>query len=60
MKLMTNKLAKRFAEVGWQTSVLDPIVIAKFFYPAGSGKFYAIEYYPKANAVFRLYVYLWG
>ncbi len=59
MKLMTKKLEKRFAEVGWQLNVLDPIVIAKFFYPAGSGTWYVTEYHPKCKLFFG-YVSIFG
>ena len=37
MKLMTKTLEKRFAQVGSQENVKDPLVIAKFFNPAGEG-----------------------
>jgi len=36
MKLLTKALEKRFAEVGSQEEVKDPIIIAKFFDPTGS------------------------
>ena len=59
MKLMTKALEKRFAQVGCQESVKDPIVIAKFFYPAGSATWYATEYDPKSRVFFG-YVSLFG
>ena len=37
MKLLTRELEKRFAQIGSQENVEDPIVIAKFFDPTGSG-----------------------
>ena len=59
MKLMTKALEKRFAQVGRQGAVKDPIVIAKFFYPAGSGTWYATEYNPKSRLFFG-YVSIFG
>lgn len=44
MKLLTQALIKRFATVGRQEDVKDPIVIAKFFNPSGSATWYATEY----------------
>ena len=58
MKLLTKALEKRFAEVGKQ-DLKDPIVIAKFFYPAGAGTWYAVEYYPKERLFFG-YVSIFG
>jgi hypothetical protein len=52
MKLMTKALEKRFAEVGCQENVKDPIVIAHFFNPAGAGDWYATEYHPKDRVFF--------
>jgi hypothetical protein len=59
MKLMTKALQKRFAQVGRQESVKDPIVVAKFFYPAGSGTWYATEYDPESRLFFG-YVSIFG
>ena len=59
MKLMTKALEKRFAQVGCQESVKDPIVIAKFFYPMGSATWYATEYDPKSRVFFG-YVSIFG
>jgi hypothetical protein len=59
MKLMTKALQERFAQVGCQESVKDPIVIAKFFYPAGAGTWYATEYNPKSRLFFG-YVSIFG
>jgi len=59
MKLMTRQLEKRFAEVGRQEDVEDPIVIAKFFNPNGAGTWYATEYDPKQRIFFG-YVSIFG
>ena len=37
MELMTAELEKRFAEVGCQEEVKDPVIVAKFFNSAGAG-----------------------
>lgn len=44
MKLLTKELLKRFEQVGNQENAADPIVIAKFFNPAGAGTWYATEF----------------
>ena len=44
MKLITKELEKRFAEIGDQSQVSDPIIGAKFFNPCGSATWYATEY----------------
>lgn len=59
MKLMTKELEKRFAEVGRQEDVEDPIVVAKFFNPTGAGTWYATEYDPKQKLFFG-YVSIFG
>jgi hypothetical protein len=59
MKLMTKELEKRFAQVGSQENVKDPLVIAKFFNPNGAGTWYATEYNPK-DRIFFGYVSLFG
>lgn len=59
MKLMTKKLEKRFAEVGRQEDVEDPIVVAKFFNPTGAGTWFATEYDPKQKLFFG-YVSIFG
>jgi len=45
MKLMTKEIEKRFKAIGSQDIdvVKDPIVVVKFFYPAGAGTWWAIE-----------------
>ena len=52
MKLMTKDLEARFAVVGSQDGVSDPLVIAHFFNPAGAGDWYATEYDPVDRILF--------
>lgn len=52
MKLMTKELEKRFAEVGSQDGIEDPLIIAKFFNPAGAGTWWATEYCPETRRFF--------
>lgn len=52
MKLLTQELLQRFAHVGRQEHLADPIVIAKFFNPCGSGTWYATEYDPMSRTFF--------
>ena len=52
MKLMTKALEERFAQVGRQDEVSDPIVIAHFFNPTGAGDWYATEYDPIDRIIF--------
>ena len=59
MKLMTKELEKRFAQVGSQENEKDPVIIAKFFNPAGAGTWYATEYDPKTRTFFG-YVSIFG
>ena len=59
MQLMTKELEKRFAKVGSQEEVSDPIVIAKFFNPCGAGTWYATVYDP-IRQVFFGYVSIFG
>jgi hypothetical protein len=59
MKLLTKELEKRFATIGGQSDVADPIVIAKFFNPTGQGTWFATEYYP-ADRAFYGYVSLFN
>ena len=59
MKLMTKALEKRFAQVGRQEHIKDPLVIAKFFYPAGSATWFATEFDPKRRLFFG-YASLFG
>ena len=59
MRLMTAELEKRFAEVGSQEKVKDPVIVAKFFNPTGAGTWYATEYDPK-DKIFFGYVSIFG
>ena len=59
MRLMTEALEKRFAEVGSQENVKNPIVVAKFFNPVGAGTWYATEYDPTTKTFFG-YVSIFG
>jgi hypothetical protein len=59
MKLLTEEIIKRFAEVGSQENVEDPIVIAKFFNPTGIGYWFVTEYNPEEKIFFG-YVSLFG
>jgi hypothetical protein len=52
MRLMTAKLEKRFAKVGSQENVKDPVIIAKFFNPTGAGTWWATEYDPIDKIIF--------
>jgi hypothetical protein len=51
MRLMTDALLKRFAQIGRQDTT-NPIVVAKFFNPTGVGTWYATEYYPEERVFF--------
>jgi len=59
MQLMTKELEKRFAKVGSQENIENPIVIAKFFNPTGRGTWLATEYNP-SDKIFFGYVSLFG
>lgn len=59
MRLMTEELERRFAEVGDQSQLKDPLVIAKFFNPCGAGTWYATEYDPETKVFFG-YVSIFG
>lgn len=59
MKLMTRELEQRFAKVGSQENVKDPIIIAKFFNPIGRGYWFASEYNPE-DRIFFGYASLFG
>ena len=59
MKLLTEKLEKRFKEIGSQENDKNPIVIAKFFNPTGAGTWYATEYDSKEKIFFG-YVSIFG
>ncbi len=51
MGLLTQALLKRFAKLGDQ-DIPDPIVVAHFFNPCGSGDWYATAYIPEDNVIF--------
>lgn len=59
MRLMTKALEKRFAKLGSQVDVEDPIVVAKFFNPVGAGTWYAISFEPRQRLLFG-YVSIFG
>jgi hypothetical protein len=59
MQLLTKEIIARFKQVGSQENVKDPIVIAKFFNPAGAGTWLATEYDPKSKVFFG-YVSIFG
>jgi hypothetical protein len=59
MKLMTKELEYKFAQVGSQENLKDPVIIAKFFNPTGSGTWYATEYDPETRTFFG-YVSIFG
>ncbi|MFC1711175.1 DUF2958 domain-containing protein [Patescibacteria group bacterium] len=59
MQLITKALEKRFTKVGRQEDKKDPVVIAKFFNPAGAGTWYATEYDP-IEKIFFGYVSIFG
>ncbi|GGG25073.1 single-stranded DNA endonuclease [Dokdonia pacifica] len=52
MKLITEELIARFKEVGDQSEMENPIIIAKFFDPVGSATWYATEYDAETNVCF--------
>ena len=52
MKLLTKELEARFAQVGRQENVADPIVIAKYFAPVGAATWLATEYDPNERLFF--------
>ena len=59
MKLLTKELLTKFAQVGQQETIKDPLVITKFFNPAGAGTWYATEYDPRERMFFG-YVSIFG
>lgn len=52
MELITKELKARFAEIGDQSELDNPIVVAKFFDPTGSATWYATEYDEERNVCF--------
>lgn len=59
MKLITKEIEEKFAKVGSQENIKDPVVIAKFFNPIGRGYWFATEYNSK-DKIFFGYVSLFG
>lgn len=59
MRLLDEALKKRFADVGGQDGVSDPLVIARFFNPCGAGTWYATEFDPDTGVFFG-YVSIFG
>jgi hypothetical protein len=51
-KFLTKELEARFAEVGSQEHVDDPTIIAKWFHPLSSWRWYAYEYDPEEKVFF--------
>ena len=49
MRLLTKTLERRFAKIGSQENAKDPLIIVKFFNPAGAGTWYATEYDPNPD-----------
>lgn len=47
--LITDELKKRFAEIGKQQGIENPIVVAKFYDPTGAATWYATAYDPELN-----------
>ncbi len=52
MKLLTSEILERFKKTGFQDTGENPLIIAKFFNPAGSGTWYATEYDPEERKFF--------
>jgi len=59
MQLMTKELEQKFKEVGSQENAKDPVIVAKYFNPAGAGTWYATEYDPSQRLFFG-YVSIFG
>lgn len=63
MRLLDEALQKRFAEIGRQEGVSDPLVIAKFFNQVGVGTWFATEYDPEERMFFgyaKIFEGEWG
>ena len=54
MSVMTPELEKRFAEVGSQEDVDDPIIVMKFRSPLATTVWYATEYDPVVKMFYGL------
>ncbi len=59
MKLLTKEIEELFKKTGRQEIAKDPVVIAKFFNPAGGGTWYATEYDPE-DRIFFGYASIFG
>jgi hypothetical protein len=59
MQLMANELAAHFQVIGDQENTPDPIVIARYFYPAGPATWWATQYDAETKTFFG-YVTLFG
>ena len=59
MKLLTKEIVEMFKKIGRQEDVKDPIVVCKFFNPAGAGTWWATEYSPE-DRIFFGYVSIFG
>lgn len=59
VKLVTKEIEEMFKKIGSQENNPDPIVVVKFFNPAGPGTWYATEYRPKDREFFG-FVSLFG
>ena len=44
MMLLTKKIRKQLPELYSQEKTTDPLCVVKFFYPAGRGTWYGIEF----------------
>lgn len=49
MKLINKQLEERFAQIGDQSEISNPTIVAKFFNAGGSQTWYASEYDPKTR-----------
>lgn len=59
MKFLTKEIKNKFAKIGSQAEVEDPVVIAKFFNPCGGQTWLATEY-DEENKMFYGYVSLFN
>jgi hypothetical protein len=59
MQLLTQELLDRFRSTGDQAEAKDPLVIAKFFNPAGAGTWFATAY-DSETRIFYGFVSIFG
>ncbi|WP_439131464.1 DUF2958 domain-containing protein [Polaribacter sp.] len=52
MKLITKEIAERFEKVGDQSESKNPLIVVKYFDPAGSATWYATAYNPKNRVAY--------